>query len=295
MDARKLPIKKISNYIKVLCVSQIILILVLLGVRLLVIIKVLDESFILQADFLLLISSVLLITNCIIMFVDIKWLFNLSNEISIKDHALTDIEALNRQLRAQRHDFLNHIQVLYSLVELEEYQEAAEYMNKLYGDIEGLNKHIKTDHVAINALLLAKSNTAREHKIKYDIDIKSKLTELKIPPWEMCRCLGNLIDNSITVLSKKEGPKYIQTLISETINKYEIKVTNNGEAIDEAIKNKIFMPGFTTKKEEGHGMGLYIVQSIIHNYEGEIEVKSNDKATSFILTLPKGNIHNQDC
>lgn len=295
MDVRKLPLKKLSNYIKILCLSQIILILVLLGVRLLVITKVLGESFILQTDFILLVSSVLLITNCVIMFMDIKWLINLSNEISIKDHALTDIEALNRQLRAQRHDFLNHIQVLYSLVELEEYHEASDYLNKLYGDIEGLNKHIKTDHVAINALLLAKSNTAKDQGIKYDIDIKSRLTDLKVPPWEMCRCFGNLIDNSITVLSKKEGFRHIQILISETINKYTIKVSNNGEAINETIKQKIFMPGFTTKNEEGHGMGLYIVQNIVHNYEGEINVKSNNQATSFILTLPKDLIHDKDC
>ncbi|MGL4773772.1 MAG: Spo0B domain-containing protein, partial [Clostridium sp.] len=40
---------------------------------------------------------------------------------------LKHLEELNKTLRTQRHDYLNHIQVIYSLIELEEFEEARKY------------------------------------------------------------------------------------------------------------------------------------------------------------------------
>ena len=58
---------------------------------------------------------------------------NLQN-IMIKE-ALDSVENLYNSLRAQRHDFLNHLQVVYGLIEMDEYGEARNYINKVYNDI----------------------------------------------------------------------------------------------------------------------------------------------------------------
>ena len=72
------------------------------------------------------------------------------------------------------------------------------------------------------------------------------------------------------------------------INKFVIKIQNNGPKIEENIINKIFEPGFSTKKDEekNHGFGLAIVKEIVEKYDGNISVSSSEKLTEFIMKFP---------
>ena len=54
-----------------------------------------------------------------------------SDEADMLSDMVAQMDALNRSLRAQRHDFLNHLQVVFSLIEMEEQQEAADYIEKV--------------------------------------------------------------------------------------------------------------------------------------------------------------------
>jgi signal transduction histidine kinase len=65
-----------------------------------------------------------------------------------------------------------------------------------------------------------------------------------------------------------------------------IQFTDNGVGIDEAIRENIFNPFFTTK-DRGTGLGLAITHKIIEEHNGGIEVASIPGAgTTFTLTLP---------
>lgn len=88
---------------------------------------------------------------------------NLQNNM-IKE-TLTSVENLNNALRAQRHDFLNHLQVVYGLIEMDEYAEARNYINKVYKDIQSVSRVLKTANPAVNALLQAKLMTAEKNMI----------------------------------------------------------------------------------------------------------------------------------
>lgn len=70
------------------------------------------------------------------------------------------IEGLNTELRAQRHDYLNHLQVVYGLMELEEYEELKRYLTPVFKDMLKTGKALKTSKPAINALLKAKMDEA---------------------------------------------------------------------------------------------------------------------------------------
>ena len=52
----------------------------------------------------------------------------LADEADMLGDAYGKLEELNSTLRSQRHDFMNHLQVVYSLLELEEHQAAGEYI-----------------------------------------------------------------------------------------------------------------------------------------------------------------------
>lgn len=199
--------------------------------------------------------------------------------------ALTSVEALNNELRSQRHDFLNHLQVVYSLIEMDEYDEAHDYIDHVYTDIHRVSGTLKTSHASINAILQAKIVMCTEKGIAVDTDIKTSLSQLPIESWELCRILGNLLDNAVKALEETKEPR-IHIEMSETLQNYSIVVANNGPAIRPEFWHKIFEAGFSTSGT-GHGMGLAICKSIVQGCNGTLKVFSNDSITTFCCTLPR--------
>jgi two-component system sensor histidine kinase HydH len=66
-----------------------------------------------------------------------------------------------------------------------------------------------------------------------------------------------------------------------------VQFTDSGVGIDEATKDKIFNPFFTTK-DTGTGLGLAMTHKIIQEHGGNIEVDSViGKGTIFTLRFPR--------
>lgn len=203
--------------------------------------------------------------------------------------AINSLSDMNRTLRCQRHDFVNHLQVMYNLLELEEYGEAKGYIENIYEDVIRVNKALKTSLPAVNALLQAKVNQGEKHGIEVKLYISTSLSGLKIPQWEFCRIIGNIIDNGIYALLDEKGLKEKKMTIEiiEDLKSYKFDVSNNGPMIAKETLDKIFETGFTTKGENGSGMGLSIVKEILEDYAGGINVESSKELTSFKGWIPK--------
>lgn len=197
------------------------------------------------------------------------------------------LEAFNKTLRSQRHDYLNHIQVIYSLMELEEFDEARKYIEPVYKDIVRVSKALKTSKPAVNALLQAKLQMAEKNNIEIELEIKTDLKTLSMEPWEFCRVIGNIIDNGIFALKEKPSNKYMLVDFAEDLENIRISISNNGDIIPKEIINNIFKEGFTTKGNLGEGMGLSIVKEIVEKFNGSVSVNSNEERTSFEIVLPK--------
>ena len=74
--------------------------------------------------------------------------------------------------------------------------------------------------------------------------------------------------------AKVSGSGFLDILISDT-----------GHGISDDVRNKIFLPFFTTK-EQGTGLGLAIVHKIVVSHGGSISVESSDKGTMFRIRFP---------
>ena len=67
----------------------------------------------------------------------------------------------------------------------------------------------------------------------------------------------------------------------------EIKVSDSGCGINEKNLNKIFDPFYTTKGQQGTGLGLSVIWGIINNHKGKIIVDSTvGVGTTFTIHLP---------
>ena len=211
-----------------------------------------------------------------------------------KTKALQDaygqLEDLNREMRAQRHDFMNHLQVVYSLIEMNEPGEAMEYMDRIYGDMQRVSRMLRTGCPAVNALIQAKLVEAKERGAELKLSIAAKWDDALMPAWEICRVLANLIDNALDAACAAEHPQgvvpTVELVLGEDLRSWFFSVRNNGPAISEKARARIFEPGFTTKAT-GQGMGLYIVSQTVVSLGGQITVESHDGDTVFSGFVPR--------
>ena len=232
-------------------------------------------------------AVVVILAVCI--FILFQYYENLRRQYQSLLESFSRVEQLNTELRAQRHDYLNHLQVVYGLMELEEYGELKKYLEPIFKDMMKTGKALKTSKPSINALMKAKMEEAQKRQIDFYVEVKSDLKDMQIEDWELCKILSNLIDNALTATEAQTSQfqgKIVRLEIMEDRENYIFSVTNSGPRIPEELREVIFRQGFTTKKEEGHGMGLYIVQSVIQKHKGLLELHSEEE-TTFTFRLPK--------
>lgn len=230
---------------------------------------------------------VMVILNGYFLMRDRNLFMDLSDRISQQDVSYENVKELNRTLRAQRHDFLNHIQVLYTLMELGEHEETRNYLDDLYEDVGKLSARIKTKSVAVNALMQAKSNEAESLGINFDVSLKTRFDRFIIPDWEVCRIFANVIDNAFEASKPVDEPRVVLEL-SEKVKTYELTVSNDAMPVGDDVLNHLFDAGFTTKKDkEGHGMGMNIVKKLVEKYSGEIEATYSAGRFHVNVMIPK--------
>jgi two-component system nitrogen regulation sensor histidine kinase NtrY len=95
----------------------------------------------------------------------------------------------------------------------------------------------------------------------------------------------NLIDNAIQAMNET-GEIYMQTGYDAIRRVVIIHCSDTGPGIPEDIKDKLFIPYFSTKGN-GRGLGLAIVHKIISEHDGTIKIEDHKpQGTSFIIELP---------
>lgn len=213
--------------------------------------------------------------------------FRDKTEVTRMAEELTGIKKMAWSLRAQNHEFMNKLHTIAGLIQLEEYEEALQFISdvaKVRSNISNiLTENIKDPY--LSALLLAKYNKAEESRVRFQIDEDSKLTKL---PWhmnseEIVSVVGNLIDNSLDEV-KNDGTGIIYIKIVENGEFLNIKVKDNGGGIPLEYKEKIYEQGFSTKEgQRGHGM--YIVKKIIDEANGTIDFDVNE-GVLWNITIP---------
>ncbi len=155
----------------------------------------------------------------------------------------------------------------------------------LIKDFLTYSKDIKLEikEVKLKDLLKEVINSIRFHpSFRKDVKIILKCEDIKInvDPERFKSVISNLIDNSFKAIKGKG----IITIRAFEDKKTIIEVEDNGEGIPENLKNNIFQPFFTTRKE-GAGFGLAIVKKIVELHNGNVSFKSKKGKTVFRIEL----------
>lgn len=280
----QMSVQKMTNYAIIINALQIGLMVVVMALL------VLSPRFSVSQNMLLMLTgfaSAVIIWGAVMDIRDAMSTQKLLNQMDDMDDTIEAMEQLNNTLRAQRHDFLNHLQVVYSLMEMEEYDEANQYIEKVYGKITSVSRVLKTASAPINALLQVKLAACEKEGVQVTLDITSPWKELPISGWEMCKVLSNLIDNALDAMEEIAPEKrHLTITLTENIKHYTFSVANTGTPIPASDQKRIFDAGITTKAD-GHGMGLYIVRQTLRQYGGDIHLMSDTQETVFSGEIPK--------
>jgi len=113
----------------------------------------------------------------------------------------------------------------------------------------------------------------------------NKIINIKADKEQVSRVFINLIKNGIQSIPDGVRGKINVDLVAFD-KKVTVSIQDNGTGISEEMKNKLFLPSFTTKSS-GMGLGLSIVKNIVKSANGEISFESVlGKGSKFIVEFP---------
>lgn len=114
---------------------------------------------------------------------------------------------------------------------------------------------------------------------------------------EMIQCFMNIFTNAVDEFERKNasGLRLLMVNLLEDNQNIIIEIQDNAGGIPEEVIGRIFNAHFTTKGEDGTGIGLYMTQKIIQrSFNGTIEVENKEfrfereyyKGACFKISLP---------
>lgn len=144
---------------------------------------------------------------------------------------------------------------------------------------------INVQDVVENLLVLEKKKAAKSG-INFEIEVEENLNILTNE--EIFKIvISNLVKNGIEAFDKIESDnKKLSLRIYRNEEGFAVEVEDNGPGINQQKAESIFNPFFTSK-DNGTGLGLYIVSTELEKMGGSISVKSEEgKGAVFTATFP---------
>jgi two-component system nitrogen regulation sensor histidine kinase GlnL len=155
--------------------------------------------------------------------------------------------------------------------------------------MESVNIHEVCERV--RSLMLAEFPKGLAIKRDYDISIP----DLRGDREQLIQVVLNVVRNAAEALAG-EGEIVLCSRIARqvTISKkrcrlaLDLHVIDNGPGIPEELRERVFYP-LVSGRPQGHGLGLTLAQSYVHQHGGLIDVESRPGRTDFLIRIPIAN------
>lgn len=202
------------------------------------------------------------------------------NSISIHLQLLG--RALKRMDTAQGSPLLAHLQVAEN-----EVKRLDSILKQFLGALrpDSLHKESASLNQVIAETLALMAPELQQQKLSVQLDLAEDLPNIPLDTTRMGQVVYNLLKNAAQSMPVGQGSLLVET----SFNDYEIKMKlgDNGSGIPAEIMGTMF-EAFQTTKSSGNGLGMFIIQRIVREHGGHVEIRSvKKKGTSVTIMLPR--------
>ena len=205
----------------------------------------------------------------------------------IKESMNPLIQELIDEMKANEHEYKNHLNILYCMIQVckedELKDKAKKYIGNVFENKNLLNNLSKVENTILKAVLLSKINQAEKNEIDCYYFIDSQLEGVPLDDSELTVVLSNLLNNAIEAASKSEK-KVIEISTEYYEGKYIIEVSNSVDNLTKSMVADISKIRFSTKGT-GRGYGLYNVKNIVEKYKGKVNMSLEEDIFNVLIEI----------
>ncbi|OQY47034.1 MAG: hypothetical protein B6242_05985 [Anaerolineaceae bacterium 4572_78] len=156
---------------------------------------------------------------------------------------------------------------------------------KLIGNITSPIEYVEVAPVDVHvALTYAVDNSWWPDNITYQKDYGVDVPLVMADTKRLETTFHNLLSNAIQAMTKHGGRVVLQTRRADD-EWVQITISDTGPGISHELQKHIFDPG-VSGRDGGLGVGLWLVETFIHQFGGHIILEDSTKdGTTFVLTL----------
>ncbi len=184
----------------------------------------------------------------------------------IKNDAVEDLELGIDTIRRRSEGLLKFAETYRSLNKITTLQVKKIYVRELFAALHQLMQP-----------------TCEQKGAELDIILRSPDLQMHADANLLEQVFINLIVNALEAVKEKPEPKITLSAEQTMDGKVVLKVADNGQGMSEDVREKIFIPFFSTRKN-GSGIGLSLCKQIVLLHKGTLQVQSVENAgTVFIM------------
>ena len=194
------------------------------------------------------------------------------------------IDELNNDIRRFRHDNQNHINILNSYAESNDFPAVKKYLSEISEQLPKSKVKIRTKDFIFNSLIEQKYGIMMNNGIEFNTDIQ--ISELrKIEDFPFCTIFSNALQNAIEAcLACPEGKRYINV-------KYHINDSVLILSVANSVSTKVIIKNNrikTSKKDKkNHGIGLFQIKNAVEKLKGHCKLTCTDE--EFVISVVLDN------
>jgi len=184
-----------------------------------------------------------------------------------------DLEKLLEVIQVQRHDFLNHLQVISGFLQLNKFDLAHEYIKEVSREMAVLSRTSRIKIPEVTAALLTGLNEASKYQIMIDVAVDSSLADCAVPGSVLGVALEICFNSIFEVLSPPEiNDKILEVLFAQSDKEYTCRLFSRFPPIS---------------NQAGFEQSLAQAGELLNQYGGQAKVAFKDKGVEIFFILPR--------